>query len=246
MECPDANSTAEADLEWEAGGGEQVEERLLLRAQCGRYGLIVTVHDRLEASMTLSDIASIATVVSSIAVLGSLVYLAYQTRQNTRHTRALIQQARNQQIIDFNLGVATNPAVNELFLRGGAGDPTLTSGQALAYLSFVMAQLAHAEDGFYQHRDGLIDDERYSGSIAFLQNVLAPSPGFRAAWKMCKGVCGPEFRAFAEKKIREAASVPMADAGAQWLSTVALESVALADGVTPLESAGAVPAPSGA
>lgn len=195
--------------------------------------------------MTLSDIASIATVVSSIAVLGSLLYLAHQTRQNTRHTRALIQQARNQQIIDFNLNGVTNPAVNELILRGGAGDPALTSGQVVAYLSFVLAQLAHAEDGFYQHRDGLIDEERYSGSIAFLQNVLAPNPGFRAAWAMCKGVCGPEFRAFADKKIREAASMPIADAGAQWLSIVAMESVALADGATPLEDAGAVPAPSG-
>ena len=39
--------------------------------------------------MSLSDLASIATVVSSIAVLGSLVYLGYQTRQNARHTRDL-------------------------------------------------------------------------------------------------------------------------------------------------------------
>lgn len=176
--------------------------------------------------MTLSDLASIGTVVSSIAVLGSLVYLAHQTRQNTRHTRALIQQGRNQQIIDFNMAGVTDPAVTELIRRGGAGDLTLTSGQAMAYLQFVLAQLAHAEDGFYQHREGLIDEERYAGSVAFLQNVLAPSPGFRAAWEMCKGVCGPEFQAFADEKIREAASAPAADAGDQWRSIVAMQRAA--------------------
>jgi hypothetical protein len=44
--------------------------------------------------MTLSDLASLATVLSGAAVLASLIYLAQQTRQNTRHTRALIEQAR--------------------------------------------------------------------------------------------------------------------------------------------------------
>jgi hypothetical protein len=194
--------------------------------------------------MTLSDIASIATVVSSIAVLGSLVYLAYQTRQNTRHTRALIQQARNQQIIDFNMAGVTNPAFNELLLRGGAGDHTLTSAQALSYLEYVLAQLAHAEDGFYQHREGLIDEERYSGSVAFLQYVLAASPGFRAAWEICKSVCGPEFQAFADEKIRASASMPATDAGAQWLSLVAMKGAApSAMDMTPPAGAAAVPAP---
>ena len=170
--------------------------------------------------MTLSDLASLATVISSVAVLGSLIYLAYQTRQNTRHTRALIQQARNQQIIEFNMAGVTNPAVNELLLRGGAGDLTLTPEQGVAYLAYVLAQLAHAENAFYQHRDGLIDDERNSASVAFLQYALAVRPGFRAGWEMCKAVCGPEFRAFADEKIREAASFPALDAGAQWLALV--------------------------
>jgi hypothetical protein len=41
--------------------------------------------------MTLSDISSIVGVISGLAVLGSLIYLAQQTRQNAKHTRALIQ-----------------------------------------------------------------------------------------------------------------------------------------------------------
>src|SRR5215469_5164197 len=123
--------------------------------------------------MTLSDLASVATVISSLAVLASLIYLAQQTRQNTKHTRALIQQGRNQYVMDTSLISVTDPAVNDLLVRGDAGDPTLTPTQAAAYLQFVGAQLSTAEDAFYQHKDGLIDDERHAGTVAWLRYVRA-------------------------------------------------------------------------
>jgi hypothetical protein len=173
--------------------------------------------------MTLSDLASIATVISRLAVLGSLLYLAQQTRQNTRHTRALVQQGRNREIVEFNLTGATDLAMTELLLRGDAGDPALKPAELAAYLQHVLAQLAHVEDGFYQHTEGLIDDERYAGTIAYLQYVRASRPGFRAAWEMYKTICGPKFRAFANAKILEAASFPAGDPGARWLALAAKE-----------------------
>jgi hypothetical protein len=173
--------------------------------------------------MTLTDLASIATVISSLAVLGSLIYLAQQTRQNTRHTRALIQQGRNQQIMAFNLGGAADADFTELMLRADAGDPALTPTQVMAYIQLVGAQLAHTEDIFYQHREGLVDDERFPGTVAYLQYGRGVHPGFRAAWEIWKAACGAEFRAFADEKIREAATFPPSDAGAQWLSLAAKE-----------------------
>jgi hypothetical protein len=173
--------------------------------------------------MVLSDLASIATVVSSIAVLGSLVYLAQQMRQNAKHTRALIQQARNQQTMMFNMAGATDPAINELLLRGDAGDPTLTPAQAVAYVQLVLAQMSHMEDSFYQHDEGLIDDERHAASTVWLQRVRAVRPGFRAAWQLCKGLGGSKFEAFVDENIREAASYPARDSGVQWLALAARE-----------------------
>ncbi len=40
--------------------------------------------------MTLADAASFSTAVSGFAVTASVIYLAIQTRQASRHTRALI------------------------------------------------------------------------------------------------------------------------------------------------------------
>ncbi len=42
--------------------------------------------------MTLLDFATFSTAISGIAVSVSLIYLIIQTRQNLRHTRALIHQ----------------------------------------------------------------------------------------------------------------------------------------------------------
>jgi len=47
-----------------------------------------------ENFVSLSDIASVATVASSIAVLISLVYLSSQLRQGARHQMATIHHGR--------------------------------------------------------------------------------------------------------------------------------------------------------
>jgi len=44
--------------------------------------------------MSLSDLAAIGSLISGVAVLISLIYLSQQIRQNTKHSRAIIQQGR--------------------------------------------------------------------------------------------------------------------------------------------------------
>jgi hypothetical protein len=44
--------------------------------------------------MTLSDLASIGSLVSGTPVTASLIYLALQTHQDAKHTKALIHQGR--------------------------------------------------------------------------------------------------------------------------------------------------------
>jgi len=83
--------------------------------------------------MTLSDLASIGSLVSGIAVLVSLAYLAQQTRQNSKHTRALIQQCRAIQLADMPLRSAENASLVETRMRGDEGDKTLNRVQFAQY-----------------------------------------------------------------------------------------------------------------
>jgi hypothetical protein len=110
--------------------------------------------------MTLSDLASIATVISSIAVLASLIYLALQTRQNVRHTKALLWQSASERTMALCLGMA-DPELAKPFLAASETEPTPEAiGRYQVYLQ-NFALLIQCIEMFSQWQDGLVDDERF-------------------------------------------------------------------------------------
>ena len=81
------------------------------------------------------------------------------------------------------------------------------------------------EDLFYQHRDGLIDDERHAGTENVLRLRLQ-SPGLRAAWSVLKAQFGPDFRAYVDNLMRETKPVPNSDLGTAWKDALAAQPIA--------------------
>lgn len=173
--------------------------------------------------MSLSDLASIATVISGIAVVASLIYLAQQTRQNTKHTRALIQQGRSQQIIEEGRTFATDTALREIALRGDSADPALNSDELMAYIPFVMSQMISTEDQYYQYRAGLVAEERWAGTMEWLRTTRAVWPGFRASWTLVRGVFGAQFRALVDDVLREVNTPQPPDLSPIWHALAAEE-----------------------
>lgn len=102
--------------------------------------------------MSLSDLASIATLVSSFAVLVSLIYLALQTRQSARNQRATIQWGRLQ---ERNAGIRniTQADCIDTYIRGSAGDTTLDDAQCVRYFTLAANELREYEELFHQYRD---------------------------------------------------------------------------------------------
>ena len=148
--------------------------------------------------MTLSDLASIGSLVSGVAVLVSLVYLAQQTRQNSKHTRALIQQGRAEQTIDYTFQWAGDVSLVEAVLKSENVDPTLDRIQFHRYLYTCMSSFAFLEDQFYQHRDGLVDEDRHASSVSIASSRLR-SPGYRACWKMLRYGYASDFQQFMDR-----------------------------------------------
>jgi hypothetical protein len=67
--------------------------------------------------MVLSDLASIATAISGLAVTASLIYVGIQTKQNVRHTRALIHQGTAARTTNLLLGFM-NPEAVKAWIEG--------------------------------------------------------------------------------------------------------------------------------
>jgi hypothetical protein len=149
--------------------------------------------------MSLSDLASVGSFVSAIAVVISLVYLSVQIRQNTRHQRASMQQARAASTVDMMLRT-TEAEMPETILRGRAGDPDLEPEKLEKFLRIMTAIFVNFEDGYLLRRAGMLDSA--SDSEALRHHIL-PHAGYRAAWTILHRGLQPDFQKHVEAILQE-------------------------------------------
>jgi hypothetical protein len=172
--------------------------------------------------MSLSDLASVGSLVSGIAVLVSLIYMSQQTRQNTKHTMALIQQGRTDGIIDWLKVLASDSTLIESYLRGTAGDQSMGDTEAARFVVLSTARFYSYEDQFYQHQEGLLGEARYAGVLNAAKGSLR-SPGARASWTLMRDSFGPGFRNFMDDIMREVPGEPAVNFGTAFKELSAAE-----------------------
>lgn len=153
--------------------------------------------------MTLSDLASIATVISGVAVLGSLIYLAQQTRQNTKHIRALLWQGAADRGVSLNLALADRDLVVAHLIANGE-EPT---PEAIAERQFRLQCVAHyvQYEDLFTHRDaGLLSEDVFQHFQASMVATLATNPGMRAFFASRAALSDTRFDLLLRKLISEA------------------------------------------
>jgi hypothetical protein len=154
--------------------------------------------------MTLSEIEVIANEVSRWAVLVSLVYVAIQTRQNVRHTRALIQQGTAARTTNMLFGWMNAESIS-VWIEGNGGTPTpdlIRKGQFHYHCGIAMIAM---EDYFSQHELGLISYEQFQRGSETFRNRLR-EPGLRAFWQEQRQVmarAAPSYCAFIDSLCTE-------------------------------------------
>lgn len=130
--------------------------------------------------MVLSEVASISTAVSGLAVTASLIYVGIQTKQNVRHTRALIHQGTAARTTNLLLGFMNAESV-AAWIEGNGGTPApelIRQRQFYYHCGIVMIAM---EDYFSQHEDGLLSNEQFSRGTATFRERLR-EPGLRTYW----------------------------------------------------------------
>ena len=151
--------------------------------------------------MTLSDLASIGSLVSGIAVLASLVYLAQQTRQNVRHSQALIQQGRAARIADTVLRLAElreSDAIDKCF----DGSPDVGAKDVARFLFMCRAIFVSAEDSYFQHEQGLLDDMSFGSFESSVKGGMGVA-GVAAAWVITAEMYEPQFRDYMNRMLAD-------------------------------------------
>jgi hypothetical protein len=158
--------------------------------------------------MSLGDLAALGSFVSGVAVLVSLIFLYYQLRQISeqmkqaeKHQRAAIGQGRVNRMVELSLrtvetefGVAmANVLTNS---------EKLTAHELFQFLHYTRALFLNAEDTYYQHESGLLEDEQFAGFVNALKYSLS-APAVRMMWFGVRVGYGPKFASFVDKLIQE-------------------------------------------
>lgn len=112
--------------------------------------------------MTLSDLASVAAIVEAIFVIISVFFIWRELRENTQLTRASNTQSLVELSSPFNLQLAQDRELTELWLRGSKQYIEMDEVDQHRYRFLLFHALTLQENIYYQHKNKLIDDETYS------------------------------------------------------------------------------------
>jgi hypothetical protein len=128
--------------------------------------------------MSLSDVSN---VIAAISVAASLIYMAFQTHQGVKQTKALIHQGRVANTIALTAPLL-DPRIAAVMPRKYAIEPT---DEAIADWQFdvIFERLQTSwQDSFEQYRAGLLDVETFDTTRKRIASSLA-QPTTRALWE---------------------------------------------------------------
>ena len=146
--------------------------------------------------MSLSDLATFSTALSGLAVTASLIYLALQTHQNSKHTRALIHQGRIAGIRDLAVA-ATNTDLAAAIVSASGVEPTQELVRRAQFRFYCAASFYGWQDSFSQHEGGLLDEDIFRQMRTAVVTALG-HPAMRAEWNDVIRVPGTKFAAFVD------------------------------------------------
>jgi hypothetical protein len=144
--------------------------------------------------MALSDLASIAIIVQGIFFIVSIFLVWYQLRENTNLVRAANTQKLVELSVPFNLRLAQDRALAELWQQATQHFDELDEIDRFRYLNLLTWWLTLHENIYHQWRNKLIDEETFSSWTRDLEYWVKRQQ-LRSHW--------PEFNHFFESSFAQ-------------------------------------------
>jgi hypothetical protein len=112
--------------------------------------------------MAFSDLTSIASIAQVILFVVSIVLVWYQLRENTKLVRAANTQKLVELSVPFNLRLAQDRALTELWQQATQRFDKLDEIDKVRYFNLLTWWLTLHENIYYQWGNKLIDEETFS------------------------------------------------------------------------------------
>ena len=134
--------------------------------------------------MALSDLASIAIIVQGMFFLVSLALVWYQLQENTKLVRAANTQKLVELSVPFNLRLAQDRALMELWWQATQRFDQLDEIDKARYFNLLTWWLTLHENIYHQWKKGLMDEDIYGAWTRDLKRFLTTRDitRFRSMW----------------------------------------------------------------
>jgi hypothetical protein len=148
--------------------------------------------------MNWEAIGAIGDAVGGFGVLATLLYLAVQTRQNTRAVRAATYSQVADSFADVSLALFQDPDASRLIRRAREEPGSLTPEEVERYELFLLSYMRRAENMYFQSEEGTLDADTWLGIRESIFIVLGTEPSDRW-WRDRGRMYNTDFRRFVDE-----------------------------------------------
>ena len=154
--------------------------------------------------MNWNAIGAIGENVGAFAVVISVLYLAYQVKQNTRHSQAFTQREIIRDIHQHQAQIREDP---NLLRRGFSEFDQLTGDEKLVVNTYLNEVVSTFESTLRLNTAGLVDPVIFAGHRGFLLAMLQ-SPGGKQWWTEIKTLFSADIRDYIDTQIDGGINLP--------------------------------------
>ena len=113
--------------------------------------------------MNWNAISAVGEIFGTIAVFASLVYLAIQTKNNTRALRSSAFHQVRESFSEVSLSMIENPSLGLLVDRAISNDSSLSDEEIVRYNYFLTTFCRRGESAYFQSSEGTLQMETWVG-----------------------------------------------------------------------------------
>lgn len=123
--------------------------------------------------MNWDAIGAIGTIIGGIAVIISLIYLAIQTKQNTRAMKSASFHQVRVSFSDIPLALAQDSELISILARVNSEPDSLTREEVIRYEMILLTIIRRAESAYFQSKEGALALESWRGIAETCKTALS-------------------------------------------------------------------------
>ncbi len=150
--------------------------------------------------MDWEAIAAFAESLAAIGVILSLIYVGYQVKETKKAVKASAAQARTELGVHLITSRYTSN-IAEVLTKSLQSPDEITDAELFKLKSFLSAHVRHAQNLYYQQREGLLDDYFRYGVARVVCYWVRNYPWAQKEWDRVKETVPQEFNTFIEEEL---------------------------------------------